>query len=282
MPSRPRAPLAVPLCMTALLLASVGCGTRYARVPVHSDDLTQVVLRAELRDGKPVPRAFAHPATISGVRLAHVLAQVDVRVDQGDASERRPAIHTDLVYPLGELLSRALAKADPDQEVVVQALRRERRLGLFTQNYATSFVAWVAGDGLLYLSLSRLDWPVPKGEEEQSREPVVGREVMAFRVLASEGVDPVAHQTVAVHWRDDRFRRPTSVRVGPGGKVSRRTVLMEEEAPPEAEPAGPEVVPSDPEKLRALADLEESRRAGELTEAEYLRRKRQILEAINE
>jgi hypothetical protein len=265
-----------------LMLASLGCGARYARVPVHSDELTQVVLRAELRDGKPLPRGFAHPATISGVRLAHVLAQIDVRVDQGDAGERRPAIHTDLVYPLGDLLSRALAKADPDQEVVVQALRRERRLGLFTQTYATSFVAWVGADGLLYLSLSRLDWPVPKGEEDQAREPVVGREVMAFRALASEGVDPIAHQAVAVHWRDDRFRRPTGVRVGPGGKVSRRTVLMEEEAPTEEEAGAPQVMPNDPETLRALADLEESRRAGELTEAEYLRRKRQILEAVNE
>jgi hypothetical protein len=271
--------------VAALLLASLGCGTRYARVPVHSDDLTQVTLRAELRDGAPVPRGFAHPATLSGVRLAHVLAQIDVRIDDGDegASERRPAIHTDLVYPLGELLSAALAKADSDQEVVVQALRKERRLGLFTQTYATSFVAWVAEDDLLYLSLSRLDWPIPKGEEDQAREPVVGREVMAFRALASEGVDPVAHQTVAVHWRDDRFRRPTSVRVGPGGKVSRRTVLMEEEAPPEAVPAAaPQTMPSDPAALRALADLEEARSRGELTEAEYLRRKRQLLETVEE
>jgi hypothetical protein len=271
------------LLVAAVLLASLGCGTRYARVPVHEDDLVQVVLRAELRDGKPVERGFAHPATISGVRLSHVLAQLDVRVDEGDegASERRPAIHTDLVYPLGELLSQALAKADPRQEVVVQALRKERRLGLFTQTHATSFVAWVAADDLLYLSLSRLDWPIPKGQEEEPREPVVGREVMAFRALASEGVDPVAHQTVAVHWRDDRFRRPTSVHVGPSGKVSRRTVLMEEEAPAvEAEgAASPQAMPSDPAALRALADLEESRSQGELTEAEYLRRKRQILEA---
>jgi hypothetical protein len=271
-----------PLALASLLLASLGCGARYARVPVHADDLTQVVLRAELRDGKPVERGFAHPATISGVRLSHVLAQIDVRVNEGDegASERRPAIHTDLVYPLGELLSQALAKADPNQEVVVQARRKERRLGLFTQSYDTSFVAWVGADGLLYLHLSRLDWPVPKGKEEEPREPLVGREVMAFRALASEGVDPVGHQSVAVHWRDDRFRRPTSVHVGPGGKVSRRTVLMQEEGPPETDAAAsPEAMPSDPEALRALADLEESRSKGELTEAEYLRRKRQILEA---
>jgi hypothetical protein len=161
---------------------------------------------------------------------------------------------------------------------VVQALRSERRLGLFTQTFVTSFLAFVGPDDLLHLELSRLDWPVPKGSEDELREPVAGRELMAFRVLASEGVEPTGHQSVAIHWRDERFRNPTSVRVGPGGKVTRRTVLMEEEAPAaEAEP-GAAQLPTDPESLRALADLEEARRAGELTEAEYQRKRRALLE----
>jgi len=105
---------------------------------------------------------------------------------------------------------------------------------------------------------------------------VAGRELMAFRVLASEGVEPTGHQSVAVYWRDDRFRNPTSVRVGPGGKVTRRTVLMEEEAPA-TEPSAAQL-PTDPASLRALADLEEARRAGELTEAEYQRKRRALLE----
>jgi hypothetical protein len=261
------------------LLGVAGCGTRYARVPIHADDTAQVVLRAELRDGKPLDRDFAHPATISGVRLAHMLAQIDVRVDEADdgLDSRRPAIPTELVYPLGELLSKAFAAADPSQEIVIQALRRERRLGLFTQSFATSFVAYVGSDDLLHLQLSRLDWPVPKGQEEELREPVPGREVMAFRVLASEGVDPTGHQTVAVHWRDERFRNPTTVRVGPGGKVTRRTVLMEDEAPAEEPVPEGVALPTDPEALRALADLEEARRSGEITEAEYQRRRRALL-----
>jgi hypothetical protein len=257
-----------------------GCGTRYARVPVHQDDATTVLLRAELRGGEPLERGFAHPATISGVRLAHALAQIDVRVDEGDdaGSQRRAAIPTELVYPLGDLLAQALAKADSSQEVVVQALRRERRLGLFTQSYATSFVAFVAADDLLHLQLWRLDWPVPKGDEQKLREPMPGRQVMAFRVLASEGVDPTGHQSVAVHWRDERFRNPTSVRVGPGGKVTRRTVLMEQEAPPAEDEPGGVALPSDPDALRALADLEDARRTGAITEAEYQRRRRELLE----
>lgn len=270
----------VVLLLLGVAFACAACGTRYARVPVQDDDFAKVVLRAELRDGEPLDRGFHHPATISGVRIAHMLAQIDVRVGSGgdEPSERRPAIPTELVYPLGDALSQAFAKADPSQEIVVQALRRERKLGLFTQSFLTSFVAFVGDDDLLHLQLSRLDWPVPKGEEEELREPVPGSEVMAFRVLASEGVDPVGHQAVAVHWRDDRFRNPTTVRVGPGGKVSRRTVLMEQEAPAAEETPAGVTLPTDPDALRALADLEEARRSGAVTEAEYQRKRRELLE----
>ena len=277
----PSPPSRLALLCAALLLAGAGCGTRYARVPVSADDTASVVLRAELAGGKPVERAFAQPATISGVRLAHILAQLEVRMDEDEAARaRRPAIPTELVYPLGERLSKALAEANSSQEVVVQAQRNERRLGLFTQTYATSFVAFVGEDERLHLQLSRLDWPVPKGSEDELREPVPGREVMGFRVLASEGIDPTGHQSVAVAWKDERFRNPTSVRVGPGGKVTRRTVLMEEEAPASDAPAaGAGELPADPERLRALADLEEARRAGAITEADYQRQRRQLLQA---
>ena len=268
------------LLLVIALLESPGCGTHYARVPLIDDGSTKVLLRAELRDGKPVERGFHQPATISGARIAHVLAQIDVRLgaDEAEKSSRRGAVPVDLLYPIGDQLSAALAKADPDQEVVVQALRSERRLALFTDTFLTSFLAYVGADDLLYLHFSRLDWPVPKGGEEEQREPVAGQEVMAFRVLASEGVDPIGHQSVAVHWRDDRFQNPTSVRVGPGGKVKRRTVLMEDEgaAGAAAPPAGR--LPTDPASLRALADLEEARRSGALTEAEYQRQRRALLE----
>jgi hypothetical protein len=250
----------LPVLLAAALLA--GCGARYARVPVHQDDTATVVLRSELRSGEPFERSFAHPVTIAGVRLAHVLAQIDVRTGSG-----------------GELLSRALAQANSTQEVVVQAVRRERRLGLFTTTYATSFVAWVGADERLHLQLFRIDQEVPKGSEEELREPLPGREVMAFRVLASESIEPTGHQSVAVHWRDERFRNPTMVRVGPGGKISRRTVLMEDAAP--AAPADEDgaVLPTDPDALRALADLEDARRAGRISEAEYQRQRAALVQS---
>ena len=90
------------------------------------------------------------------------------------------------------------------------------------------------------------------------------------------GPEPTGHQSVAVDWREERFRNPTTIRVGPGGKMTRRTVLMEEEAPA-AEPAGDLALPTDPAALRALADLEEARRSGAITEAEYQRRRRELM-----
>ena len=238
----------------------------------------RVVLRSELRDGTAVSRGFHQPATISGVRIAHVLAEIDVRMGSDDGnSERRGAIPVELLYPLGEQLSAALAKANPDQEIVVQAQRTERKLGLFTETFVTSLLAFVGPYDLLHIQLSRLDWPVPKGSDDELREPVAGQEVMAFRVLAAEGIEPTGQQSVAVHWRDERFRNPSAVQIGPGGKVSRRTVLMEDEGPSAPEPAATPL-PTDPEALRALADLEEARRSGAITEAEYQRRRRELLE----
>ncbi len=263
--------------MALCLLATLACGPRYARVLVREQDGLRAALRAELRGGDAVARGFAHPATIAGVRLAHVLARIDVRMSPSEeGGERRPAIPTELVYPLGDLLSEALAKATPSQEVVIQATRKERRLGLFTQEYHTSFVAYVQGD-LLFVHLSRVDWLVAKGDEKEIREPFVGREVMAFRVLPAEGISPVGPQAVSAAWRDATFRSPTHVRIGPGGRVMRRTILME--SPPEAledeETEAP--LPTDPDVLRALAELEEARRRGEVSELDYHRRRRELL-----
>ncbi len=266
------------LASALALLAATACGPRYVRETVADDGGLTVLLRAEVRSGQRVGRDYSHPATISGVRIAHILSRLDVRLSASEeGGERKPAIATDLLYDLGDLLSQALAKADPSQEVVVQALRKERRFGLFTEDYYTSFVAYVKGDDL-YIHLSRVDDLIAKGEEKSIREPYVNKEVQAFRVLASEGVLPVAAQAVAVDWRNPVFRSPTNVRVGPGGKVERRTILMESPAPLDEEaPAADLAVPDDPEVLRALVELEEARRDGAISEVEYQQRRRDLL-----
>jgi hypothetical protein len=278
----PTTPVRLAAALLALcMLVALGCGPRYGRVVVRDQDGLKALLRAELRGGEAVDRGFSHPATIAGVRLAHVLSRIDVRLSPGEeGGERRPAIATELIYPLGDLLSEALAKANPSQEVVIQAIRQERRFGLFSQDYHTSFVAYVRGD-TLFLHLSRVDAFVGKGEEKDLREPFVGREVMAFRVLASEGITPVGSQAVSVDWRDPIFRAPTHVRVGPTGRVMRRTILME--SPPDDMGEERELLlPSDPDVLRALAELEEARRRGELSETEYHQRRGELMRSGGE
>jgi hypothetical protein len=92
----------------------------------------------------------------------------------------------------------------------------------------------------------------------------------------------VDEQSVAVAWRDKIFLKPTRTRVSPSGRIVQRTILMEsapEEAEATAPPQQPDAIPAEmtPERLRTLADLEDSRRRGELTETEYTIRKRTIL-----
>jgi hypothetical protein len=107
--------------------------------------------------------------------------------------------------------------------------------------------------------------------------------VMKFHVLPSEAMQSVGTQGVAADWRDPIFKQPTAVRMTATGQVVRRTILMES-APEKPAPGTPEAEDENvvggklaPETLRKLADLEEARRRGELTEGEYSARKRSIL-----
>jgi hypothetical protein len=256
--------------------AAAACGPRYARVTVHDGDGLIVQLRAETQGDGAVDRGFTHPATISPARITNILSRIDVRLESKKESPREPAIHAELLFPLGDLVSTALAKADPSQEVVVKAVRKERRLGIFNEKYLTSFVSYVLGDDL-YVHLSRVDYSVPKDGSDELPEPWPDREVMRFKVLPGEGIIPVAPQAVTAAWRDPLFRSGSHVRVGPGGKVMRRQILLESPAE-EVETTAPQITgdPS-PETLRALADLEESRRQGVISEAEYQERRRSIL-----
>jgi len=268
----------------ATLLLAVGglviaaCGPRYVRETFYEQRDYKLVLRG--RSG--TNPGFDHPASISAVRLTHILASLDVRFEEHEKKNARtPAIPVEFLYPLGDLVSKAFAKADATQELVVMAERRERTLKLFTEKRLTSLVLWLKGDQL-YVHLSRLDWPMPKNPSERIREPVPGKAFQKFKVLPGTAIVPTAQQTVAVAWRDDGFRRADAIRLSPGGRIKRRTVLMEE---PEAlapsrsrgDAEGVDLSTLSPDALRELADLEEARRAGEVGEQEYLSRRREIL-----
>jgi hypothetical protein len=263
-----------------LALATSACGPRYARVTIQDSGGLIVQLRAERQGDETVDRGFAHPATVSRARITNILSRIEVRKESGKESEkeaaREPAIPAEFLYDLGDLVSAALGKANPSQEVVVRAVRKARRLGIFTEKFLTSFVAYVLGDDL-YVHLSRVDDSLPKDSEDTIPEPWPNREVMPFKVLPSDGIVPVGAQAVSVAWRDPLFRAPGQVRVGTGGKILRRQILLEDpEEPPET--TTPDISGHlSPETLRALADLEELRRHGAISEAAYQERRRSIL-----
>ncbi len=267
--------------LALVLAAALGC-SGYSRNVLQAAGENKVLLRSEDSLGSTIARNYDHPVTISGTRLAHILSRIDIRTDDADANSRKPAIPAELVYELGDKLANALSKASKDEEVVIVAARRERSLGVFTHDYITSFSAYVKGDSL-HIRLFHLDWQQPGGgPQAKVVEPQPDRQVMNFRVVPGQAMSPEGDQSVAVSWRDPIFRSPTAVRITPEGKIIKRTVLMETEAPPE-EDLQEEPLPSvtsgnlSPDQLRALADLEEARRDGEVNEGDYQTRRARIL-----
>jgi len=212
--------------------------------------------------------------------LAHILSRIDIRTEAKKGAQRAPAIPTEALYAVADQLSKALRQADSSQEIAVYIIRHTKRFGIFDRRFLTSFVAY-AKDDLLYIHLSRVDWEISKtGKNERLPEPRVGDYAMEFRVVPSKGMTQVDGQSVAVVWRSPVFKKPSRTRITPSGKVVRRTILMESEDEEEvsAEPAFdplPENLSS--ATLRELADLEDQRHRGEITEAEYAARRRQII-----
>jgi hypothetical protein len=265
-----------------VLLLAAGCMTRPVREDVYRAGTIEVFLRSDKRWTRTLEKEYAHPATISPVRMSHILSRIDMRIGSKatkKGEQRVPAIPTEMLIPIAEGVSKALAQADPNQEVVVMAVRRFKRFHVFERKYLTSFVAY-ALDERLYIHLARSEWEVPQRRQDKMPEPRIGEHPTDFRLYSGTAMTLVDAQSVAVEWRNPVFARPTRTQILPSGEVRRKTILME--SPPEewtTEPAV-EALPENlsPEQLRALADLEERRQQGRLTEAEYREQRREILE----
>lgn len=256
-----------------------------SKQPVFEDGGIEISLRSDSRWFTTIEKEYDHPVTISPVRVAHILSRLDLRPPKGvilttqDEKERVAAIDTEMLYPIGQGVSDALAAANSDQEVIVMAIRDTKRWGIFDHDYLTSFVAYVKDDRL-YIHLSRFNWEIPKRRDDRLPEPRVGDAPQKFRLHAGTAISLVSDQAVAVDWRDDVFSRPTRTRIQPGGTVVRREILME--SPAEVEDTRDPLQMRDdlsPQQLRDLADVEEARREGRITETEYRIRRRKILEA---
>lgn len=272
------------LLLPAPLLLSA-CITRQVRQDVYHKGRVDVFLRTDKRITSVVEKNYDQPVNIAPVRIAHILSRLDVRRPVSEGNHRVPAIPTDLLYSVADGVSRALSRADPNQEVVVMAIRKQRRLGILDDDYLTSFVAYVRGDRL-FIHLSRTDWLVPKRHKNQKLpQPRVGENPTKLRIYPGTGMAIVDPASVSVAWRNPVFERATRTKILPSGEVVRKTILLEspgDQSTSDAESESPEATPQlppgiTPEQLRALADLEEQRIAGKITEAEFQKRQREIL-----
>jgi hypothetical protein len=246
-------------------------------------------VRVQVVSQRGVARGFQHPITIAPVRLAHILSRIDIRLSVKEGQQRVPAIPLQVLYAIADGAAHGLSEAKRDQQVAVYAIDNSKHFKIFDENFLTSFILY-AKDDLLYIHLSRSQWKVPPRREDNLPDPEVGEHPMSFRVLPSKAMTLVDEQSVAVEWRDPLFVKPTRTHTTADGKVVRRIILMEsddEEPSEQAEedagalaPLAPQSLPADlsPKALRDLADLEEEREAGTLTELDYRARRQAIFD----
>jgi len=274
------------LRLAAALLAAAfwlgGCGPKLVRERIYDEPTGRVELRHREQRGEVLTKSYAHPATISDVRIAHILANL---VFEDDDKKQRPVIRSADIYPLGEGIAKALEKATPNDEVAAAAFPTDRRLGIFTDERVTAFRCWLEGDELKF-EFFAIEAPLEKeGAKIGYREWEIPSEkpnnVPLFTLVPGQLQKRMGPDGVAVAWRDDYFRKPVALGTREG-KGRRRTVLME--LPPEKEeaataPAKSELPPGTTDlQIRALDEADADRANGRITESEYQHKRRLILE----
>jgi hypothetical protein len=278
------------LRVTAILLAALvfaGCGPKLLRNRVYENSGVRVELQRREVRGQPVARGFAQPATIADVRIAHILGSLTSESTDKD-KERKPMIRSEHLYDLAAGIAKALTQATPDDEVAAAAFPSDRRLGIFTDDKVTSFRLHIEGDAMR-IEFMNVEDPLEKeGAKVSFREFEIPSDLptMApkYTIVTSDSISKFGTRGVTVAWRDDVFRRPITLR-DREGRVKKRTVLME--LPPEDKPAagGKHAQPKQDRppglsdaQVRALDRVDEKRAIGEITEPEYQKRRRLILD----
>jgi hypothetical protein len=278
-----RRPIALAVLFTCAA-ALAGCMTMKKTIVAKKEITVQLISRR----GDNVE--LNHPLTIAPVRLSHMLARIDIRLSVKEGQQRVPAFHIESLDSISEGLAKGLREAGPNQRVIVYSIRREKRFGIFDTNYLTSFIAYVHGENL-FLHLSRSDWEIPPRKKDRLPEPKIGKFPSKFRILPSKAMKMVDEQSLAIAWSDKIFERPTRTRITPSGQMMRKTILMESEEPEsdpatesepgEAKPAEILTIPAgiSAKTLRELADLEERRQRGEISEYDYEQQRTKILDS---
>ena len=269
------------------LAALVACATALAGcMTTKKTILEQKGITVQLISKRGDNVKLNHPLIIAPVRLSHMLARIDIRLSVKEGQQRVPAFHVESLDLISEGLAKGLREARPNQRVIVYSIRREKRFGIFDTNYLTSFVAYVHRENL-FLHLSRSEWEIPPRKKDRLPEPKIGEFPTKFRILPGKAMKMVDEQSLAIAWSDKIFERPTRTRITPSGQMMRKTILMESEEPEsdpdtgEAKPAETLNIPAgiSAKTLRELADLEERRQRGEISEYDYEQQRTKILDA---
>jgi hypothetical protein len=266
------------VCLSLL----VGCGPRLVTQDVFQseDGDVSVQLRHLADGGEPVPQGHDQPVMISDVRVAHILAQITHK-DAKDAVH--PTIRSVHVYPLAEGISKALTVATPADELLVLAYSRQRRFGIFTYDLATAFRV-VVREPLLEVEFFAIEEKVEKDPRSRSTRAYeipaeMPEKTPAWKLEPTKIQVALGDRGLGFDWRDSFYSRPVSLTLR-GGRLKRRTILMEAE-PEELAPATEEGRASPVlrnAQLEALDRLDADRRNGLLTEPEFQRRRRLILD----
>ena len=286
MQETPRAIGRIAALASLILLGSLlgGCVTRSVRAPIINRMGIQVDLVRQIKGFSTLPRGFEHPSIISAERMAHILNAVEIETrGEGVGTLRQPGFHPDIVEKTARAISEALAEAGPDQEIGVKVVRKEMQLGIFHNKFLTSFLAYV-DHGYLYLFLNRVDWLIPQQSKDNSLpEPRRDYNPMNFRVVAGEHLFYAGPQTLEIDWQNPVFRTAYRLPGSSEGTKRRREVIDRSPISKDERDAATTAEDSvtidelSPDQLRALADLEEDRRQGRITEITYQRAKRQLL-----
>ena len=205
------------LCRGSTFLLLIGalnlaCATRVIERQVYLKDHVTATLRHQTEHGVPIDRGYRHPVEISAERLQQILAAITIRSGRDDQVVEAPAIPRTLLNPIAKGLSRSLSLATSKEEIALTAVRRERRFGIFTDKFLTSFVSFVNGDQLS-ISFSRIEWDIDRSKLSHAKRgrlprPHLGDQVMDFRIVASQTYEAVGDQTVRVRWSDARWDQP--------------------------------------------------------------------------
>jgi len=282
--SLPRSARALYVLLIGLLLgvSLAGCATRTVRHSVIKRHTIQVDLVRQVSGFKVEELGHEHPAIISTQRLANILAAIEVETPApGEGIIRQPAFAPEMIGQTAEGLAQALAEATPDEEVGVKVIRTQARLGIFSKKFLTSFLAYM-DNGQLYLLLRRVDWPIKESEEKKPwPEPMKHRKVMNFRVVSGEPIYFAGVQDLEIDWQSDVFRTAFRLPGSTKGEKRRREVISSSPVPRDelesVEDGGTDLRDLTSDQLRALADLEDDRREGRITELDYQRERRQLL-----